>query len=353
MKKVIYFLVGIAFLAGCVEQKIIDDINIMSAVGYDAKEDGKVKGTIVIPVYKADKSISNESFVSVAKVSKEINRQSQMKSADPLENGGIEVVLFGKELAERGVFEITDTFERDAAIGSRLYLAVVDGKADEVLEKNLGNLGTGSYLSTLLEHNMRHRELPQSNLHLFMYSYYSEVKDAFLPYVKLTGNKVKIIGIALFDKDKTIDYLNDKDMFFFKLLMENFRNGAYTFKVGKDYVTTYNITMKRKYDIKDTLTQPKVNLQVKLEAHIREFSGKTLDPKVVDRARKSLEEQINKRTEELLNRFRDKGIDPVGIGVLAKTQTRKFDEGKWNTAYSNATFHVTSKVEITETGVIQ
>lgn len=353
MKKVIYFLVVLAFLTGCVEQKIIDDINIMSAVGYDAKEDGKVKGTIVIPVYKADQSISNESFVSEAKVSKEINRQSQMKSADPLENGGIEVVLFGKELAERGLYEITDTFERDAGIGSRLYLAVVDGTADKVLEKNLGNLGTGSYLSTLLEHNMQHRELPQSNLHLFMNSYYSDMKDPFLPYVKLTGNKVKIIGIALFNKDKAIDYLNDKDMFFFKILMQNFRNGAYTFKVGKEYVTTYNITTKRKYHIKDALTQPKVKLHVKLEAHIREFSGRKLDPKVIDQTGKALEEQINMRTKELLEKFRDDNIDPIGIGVLAKAQTRNFNEDKWNEVYHNTTFDVTSKVLITETGVIE
>lgn len=353
MMKVFFLLISLMVLTGCVEQKIIDDINIMSAVGYDAREDGEVKGTIVIPVYKADKSISNESFMSVAKVSKEINRQSQMKSADPLENGGIEVVLFGKELAERGIYEITDTFERDAGIGSRLYLAVVDGNADKVLEKNLGNLGTGAYLNTLFEHNMRHRELPRSNLHLFMYSYYSKVKDSFLPYVKLTGNKVKIIGIALFDEDKAVDYLNDKDMFFFKTLMENFRNGAYTFKVGQDYVTTYNITTKRKYQIEDPLTQPKVKLQVKLEAHIREFSGKKLDSEIIDRAGKSLEEQINQRTTELLNRFRDEGIDPIGIGVLAKTQTKNFNPEQWNTVYPNTTFQVTSKVLITETGVIE
>ncbi|MCM3600499.1 Ger(x)C family spore germination protein [Robertmurraya korlensis] len=353
MIKILNILFLIVFLTGCVEQKIIDDINIMSGVGYDAKEDGKVKGTIVIPVYKADKSISNESFVAEAKVSKEINRQAQMKSADPLENGSIEIVLFGKELAERGLYEITDTFERDAGIGSRLYLAVVDGTADEIMQKNLGNLGTGSYLNTLLEHNMRHRELPLSNLHLFMYSYYSKVQDPFLPYVKLTGNKVKVQGIALFDHDRAVDYLNSKDMFFFKALMENFRNGAYTFNVGKDIVTTYNITTKRKYDIKDPLTQPKVNLYVELEAHIREYTGKKLDSKVVDQAGKAFEEAINKKTKELLERFRDQKIDPIGIGVLAKTQTRKFDPDKWNEVYQNATFHVSSKVLITETGVIE
>jgi spore germination protein len=353
MRKYLFIFLVLNFLTGCVEQKIIDDINIISAVGYDAKKEGKVKGTVVIPVYKADQSISSETFIAEAKVSKEINRQIQMKSADPLENGAIEVVLFGQDLAEKGVYEITDTFERDARIGARLYLAVVDGTADEILKKNIGNLGTGTHLNTLLEHNMRHRELPRSNLHLFMYSYYSRVRDPFLPYLKLDGNKVKVEGIALFDKDKAIDYLNDKDMFFFKALMENFRNGAYTYNVGENLVTTYNITMKRQFDVNKAMTQPKVNVSIQLEAHIREFTGKKLDPKIIEKARIAFEQDINKKTKELLERFRDQHIDPIGIGMHARTQTRNFDEEKWNEVYQNATFHVSSKVLITETGVIE
>ncbi|MEK3991698.1 Ger(x)C family spore germination C-terminal domain-containing protein [Robertmurraya sp. FSL R5-0851] len=137
------------------------------------------------------------------------------------------------------------------------------------------------------------------------------------------------------------------------LVPSNSANAESLFKVGEDYVTTYNITTKRKYEIEDPLTQPKVKLRVKLEAHIREYSGKTLDPKVIDLAGKSLEEQINKRTEELLNRFRDKGIDPIGIGALAKTKTRNFDPEKWHEVYPNTTFKVSSKVLITETGVIE
>jgi spore germination protein len=336
-----------------VEQKIIDDINIISAVGYDSHKGDKVKGTVVIPVYKADKSISNESFTAVATQSKAINRKLQQKSADPLESGSIEVVLFGKELAEKGIINMADTLERDARIGSHLLLAVVDGEAQKVLEKNLGNRGTGTYLNTLLMHNMKSRELPRSNLHLFLFSYYSKVKDPFLPYVELEKDKVNVKGVALLDDDRVVSYIEESDMFFFKTLMENFENGSYTFEIGDEYVTLFSLTLTRSIKIKNALSNPNVELEIKLDGHIREYSGKKLDPKKVKEIEKRFEEIITKKCEDLLNNFIEKHIDPIGIGLFAKTQTRNFDEKKWNEAYSNTTINVKSNVKISQTGIVE
>lgn len=341
-------------LVGCVQPKIIDDINIMSAVGYDAHEGNKVKGTIIIPVYKADKSISNEQFMAVATQSKAINRKVQQKSADPLENGSIEVILFGKELAEKGVIDIIDTLERDAKIGSHLLLALVDGEASTVLNKRLGNRGTGTYLNTLLDHNMKSRELPRNNLHLFLFSYYSRVKDPFMPYIELEGDdKVNVKGIALFKDDKVVSYLEDEKMFFFKALMENFRNGSYTFKVEDNYVSLFSLTLDRDYKIKNALTNPEINIKINLEAHIREYSGNKIDPKMIKKIEKRFANIIEKSCEEMLYDFIKQDIDPVGIGLLAKTQTRKFDYKKWEEAYPKSKVNITTDVYVSETGIVE
>lgn len=341
-------------LAGCVQPKIIDDINIISAVGYDAHEGEKVKGTIIIPVYKADKSISNEQFTAVATQSKAINRKIQQKSADPLENGSIEAILFGKELAEKGVIDIIDTLERDAKIGSHLLLAVTDGEASSILKKRLGNRGTGTYLNTLLEHNMKSRELPRNNLHLFLFSYYSRVKDPFMPYIELEeDDKVNVKGIALFKDDKVVSYLEDEKMFFFKALMENFRNGSYTFKVEDNYVTLFSLTLDRDYKIKNALTNPEINIKINLEAHIREFSGNKIDPKMIKKIEKRFAKIIEKSCEEMLYDFIKQDIDPVGIGLLAKTQTRKFDYKKWEEAYPKSKVNITTSLYVSETGIVE
>ncbi len=353
MKKCFIFFFFFFLLSGCLEEKILDDINIMSAFGYDAHEEGKIEGTGIIPVYKADKSISNETFTAVGEQTKIINRLIQQTSADPLENGSIEVILFGKKMSERGVMDVIDTLERDARIGSNITMAVVDGTAKDVLEQHLGNRGTGNYLSTLIQHNMERRELPQTNLHLFLNSYYSKVKDPFLPYIELHDDKVRVKGIALFKEDKVVSFVDDSDMFFVKALMENFENGSHTFKVEGEYVSTFSLNLGREYKVKNALTDPIVELKVNMEGLIREYSGEMLDPKMIKKVEKRFEEIINEKCEQLLYRFRDENIDPVGIGWLAKTQTRKFDEKKWLDAYPKATFKVSSEVIITETGVVE
>lgn len=355
MKKLLVtvFFVISSLLTSCVQKNIVDDINIVSGFGYDTHEDEKVKGTAIINVYKEDKSVSNESFEAIATQSKAIMRKLQQKSSDPLVSGSLEVVLFGKELAEKGIIQIVDTLERDPTIGSNLYLAVVDGKASKLLKEELGNQGTGSYLSTMLEHNMTRRELPQSNLHLFLFAYYSRVRDPFLPFIQLEDNKVNIKGVALFKDDKVVSYVADEDMFFFKALLLNFKNGTYTFKVEDEFVTTYNLTLKRDFEITNTLSDPNVDLEIKLEAHIREFSGKALDPDTIEKIEKAFEDLINKKAEELLKRFIEENIDPVGIGLLAKSQTRNFDYEKWQEVYPKAKINVNTNVIISETGVVE
>lgn len=353
MKKTLILISSILYLTGCVERNVIDDINIISAVGYDSSENGKVYGTAIIPVYQADKSISNESFTAEATQSKAILRKMQQKSSDPLVNGSVEVVLFGKEKAEDGLIEIVDTLERDPIIGANIMMAVVDGKADEILQKNLGNRGTGTYLSNILENNMKRRELPRSNLHLFLFSYYSIGKDPSLPLIKLEEDKVNIKGIAILTNDKVTSYVDESKMFFYKALMENFKNGSYTLKVDQEFATIYSLTLERKYDIKKTMSTPEVNISVTLEGHIREYSGQSLKSEDLRRVEDSFSRLIKETCEKLLYEFRDNGSDPVGIGLMAKTQTRHFDEEKWKDAYKNATFHVNANVIISKTGIVE
>ncbi|MFD1738979.1 Ger(x)C family spore germination protein [Bacillus salitolerans] len=354
MRKLCFFVIITLVLSGCVQKKIIDDINIISVQGYDTHEDeDTVRGTFVIPVYEGDKSISNTSFSAVASQSKAVKRKVEQKSSDPMVSGSVEVVLFGKELAEKGVFDIVDTLERDPSIGANLIMAVVDGTAKEMLEQNLGNRGTGTYLYNLIYNNVRRRELPRSNLHLFLFSYFSKGKDPFLPYINLEEDKVNIKGVAIFKDEKVVSYVDDEEMFFFKALMENFKNGSYTFKVEGEYVTIFSLTLKRKYEIEHAMKDPVVHIEVVLDGHIREFSGKVMDPKTIAKIEEKFSELIDEKTEKLLREFQEKAVDPIGIGLLAKTQTKSFDEKAWNEAYKRATFHVNSRVIISETGVVE
>lgn len=343
-------------LNGCVEKEIIDDINIVSAFGYDLVEGGKVRGTAIIPVYKADKSISNESFTEVADISKETLGGMQKKSSDPLANGSLEMVLYNEKLAKKGLISLVDTLQRDASIGARVYMAVVEGEVKPMLESSLGNRGTGVYLTNLIEQNIYRRDLPQSNLHLFLYRYYARGMDPYLPYLKLAGDKVEIQGVALFQEDKMIRTLSNKKLFFFKLLADNYSQGAYTLKLkGKDeFANVQAINSKRKIKVNVSQNKPvSIDIHIDLNGHIREYSGNKLDGKTVKLIQRSLKSKIQKECASLISDFQKWGIDPIGFGEQASSYLRGFDFKEWHRNYPDLKINIHSNVEISETGVIE
>nr|WP_309100252.1 Ger(x)C family spore germination protein [Fredinandcohnia onubensis] len=348
-------IILLTIIYGRVSVEIIDEINMVAAVGFDRAEGQKIKGTAVIPVFKADKSIENASFTGESVLAKEIINVLQKKSADPLVTGAVRVVLYEDELAKNGILRYIDALQRDASIGSKINLAIIEGKTNEVLEKSLGNRGTGEYLSIMLQHNIEKRDLPRSDLHTFMYKHYMEGMDPFLPTMKLLSNKMEITGLGLFKHGKMVAKIDEPDLFFFKAMVENYGEGSYTIRLkGTDeYASIKRIKSKRKIKVEEVDGEPEVNITIKFEGILSEFSGQKATPDVIQEIAEELESKIQNRSEEMLKDFQEKNIDPVGIGYMARHSIRGLDFKKWELDYPNIKIEVHSDVTITETGITQ
>ena len=79
--------------------------------------------------------------------------------------GQMRVVLFGKTLGERGMGEIITNLQRDPNIGRDVQLAIVDGSAEELL--NRGKQNGSLSIVDLLEQNIRNENIPQTSLNVF------------------------------------------------------------------------------------------------------------------------------------------------------------------------------------------
>ncbi|MFC4323564.1 Ger(x)C family spore germination protein [Litchfieldia salsa] len=345
----------LTYTYGRVESEIVDDVNVASAIGIDKKKGNKIKGTVVIPVFLADKSIESETFIEESILAKEVVNILQHKSADPLVTGGLKVALYSEDIAREGITEYADALQRDASIGSKLFLAIVDGEAGEILKEKLGNRGTGYYLRTLMEHNMDKRDLPEMNLHLFMFRYYAKGMDSFLPYVKKTGNKVEISGLAIFKEEKMVHIIDPVNMFFFKALVENFSEGTHTLHLEKsdEYVSIKRIVSSRNIEIEEKDGKPHVTIDIYLQGILSEFSGRKTDPSVIQEIVEGLEAEIVERSQNMLSEFQELNSDPVGIGYMAKRSKLRFDEEEWKNVYQNVDIKVNATVDLIETGVIE
>ncbi|MBT2640129.1 Ger(x)C family spore germination protein [Bacillus sp. ISL-39] len=340
-------------LTGCVEKEIIDDVNIEMGVGYDQKENDKIEGTIMVPIFNPDKKIGNFTFSATASSNRDLVQEIQRKSAQPLVTGSLEIAIFGEEIAKKGIREFIDAFERDPSIGARVYFAVADDKAKEILTGTYGNRGNAVHLSQLIKHNTESRNLPITNMHLFLFDLYQEGIDPYLPILKKTEPQViDIVGIALFKDEKMVSELPSDKMFFLKLLTDKFSEGSYRLEMDGEQVAIKDLDSKNKLKIRKR--EPYVvDVEIEIKGLIREYTGKIVTPEVIKKIEKEFEDQVNKETTAMIQDFQEKGIDPVGFGQFIKTKTRGFDFKRWEDEYKNLTVNVKTDVIITEVGIVE
>ncbi|AZB42566.1 Ger(x)C family spore germination protein [Bacillus sp. FJAT-42376] len=335
---------------GCIQKEIIDDVNIILASGYDSSG-GELTGTVVVPVYQKQQPVKSEILEEQAVLTRDLLTNLQRKSSDPLVYGKLQVALFGEELAKKGFKDLLDSLQRDASVGSRVYLAVGRKSASEILRGQYGIRGTAVYLSNLIRHNIESRDLSRENLHLFLYNMYDKGKDAYLPILELSGkDELEISGVALFDEDRMVAEVPSDKMIFFKLLTDQYMEGTYTMALKDGVkVSVKSITSHKKVRMK---SEDSVKIDIKLEGHIREYTGKKITPAVVKKVESEFKKTVEKECLALIEQFQSLDIDPVGIGDQASHTFRGFKIKEWKKNYRNVKADVNADIIVNESGVI-
>ncbi|MCM3705553.1 MULTISPECIES: Ger(x)C family spore germination protein [Cytobacillus] len=352
MKKLLLICL-VLLLSGCVDKEILDDINIEVGVGYDLAEDPKDKyrGTILFQEFQPDKSVINRTFSGNGKLRQDLIIDVTRQSSEPVVTGGLKVAVFGPKISKLGIYDLIDSFQRDPSIGARVFVITSEDKAEDLLKGEYGTRGNSTYIYNLIQHNIEHRDIPKTNLHLAFRNYHERGRDMFLPRLKKIANdKVELIGISLFEKDKEVDILPLEDLFFFKLLVDKYSEGNFDVQLKKGDLAAIK-SIKSTHKIKITDNHAAININI--EGIVREYTGTKLTTAVVKDVEKKLEKKVERECLKLLKKFQELGVDPVGLGQIKKTQHRNFDYKKWEDDYKTLGFEVKCNVNIEETGIIE
>jgi spore germination protein len=355
--KIVLVIFSTMVLSGCMnaKPKILDDLTLATAVGYDYVDKKKFRSTWVAPTYMPDKTIVDESYTATSTLSKEVRAKINQKAEKQILSGKFEVALYSKKLAQNDISNLIDTLQRDPSIGANVFLAVVDGTTHELLVKQSGNSDKGIYLSNLFEQNIKLGSLPKTNLQLFLYAFYAEGRDPILPQIKALDGKVDINGIALFNKGKYVGLIKKEQIFAFNLMHERKSNSeSFAVDIGKkEYASLFNITSKRTYDIPKPMTTAPITIKIKVEAILREYSGGNVDKAMIKKIEKAMKKDIEEKANRMIKKFQKLKIDPLGVGEQVRTRTRKWDMKKFDKQYPTLPIKVEAKVKVIETGVIE
>ncbi|MGH0429149.1 Ger(x)C family spore germination protein [Bacillus hominis] len=341
-------------LAGCLQKNIVDDVQLIQGTIFDVAKDNKVKASFVCPIQKKGNKV--QVFEGTANAIKQVKADSSLESSQPFASGQMRVALYTIKLAKKGMSTSFDTLIRDVNIGNALYVALLEGNGTELLK---GKYTTASnvaiYIKKLLEHNMETGPLPKDNLHIGAFRYYQEGQDYYIPILKKHEDKIKIVGIGLFKKDKYIGKIAQKDMFIFKGLLEKHKLDSHEFKSGSGYVMINNIRSVPTYDIKIKNGKPSFFIQVHLEARIQELSKQINleNNKNIKNIEKDIQKQLDVQAAKLIKQFKSLGVDPLGLGAKYKQHYRPFKLEEWRRIYKDVPVNIKYTVNITNSGVIE
>ncbi|KMK91877.1 Ger(x)C family spore germination protein [Rossellomorea marisflavi] len=362
-RHVLLIFMASVLLSGCVEKEILDDLYLETGKAYDYVSENRIRGTAVFPIYMPDKSIENGFLSEEASSTQEVIEKIERRAQQPLVRGALDVVLIGEKLSEKGIIDIADSLQRDASVGARVFLIITEGDASDVIQGTYGNRGNGIYIYNLIEHNISKRELPETNLHMFLYDYYQKGQSSYLPIIKKTpDNNVAITGIALLSYDKVVGKIPDEDMFFFKIMVDRIAEGSHVIKMGKNpnkpekniEASVTSLHSKQKI-IMDRKADPvKVNVEISIRGIIKEYTGDTLGAKQMAEVENRMKADIENKCNAMVKSFQELGIDPLGIGQYQKHGVRGFDLKEWKKEiYPKADIKVKAKVKILEAGTVE
>lgn len=367
-----WLIVCMLLLSGCVQPRILERQGIITAIGFDKK--GKLyEGASVMLSFQTKGSSLSEVVETTNETSKGLRQDLEAQTSHDLGSGQIRVIVYGKELAEKeGVFTLTDTLQRDANIGSLVYLAVGEPNAKEIVKskKHEDTPDIGTYLYRLIEKNLRTESLLAATLHEFIHSYYDVGKDPILPYLSLRDGKPIIEKAALFRGDKFVGTVRLDESFYIKILASQYKSGLKNITVSRDDVAPLlikkegkkvnivinEIKTKRKIKLISQEPAPHFRVTVKLQAEILEMSEKMkpimeANVHILERA---IEKQMKKEIEQLLNKLKAYKTDPIGFGQMYDHSVRalQLTDKQWYKLYDNAKIDVDMQVSILRTGTI-
>jgi spore germination protein len=366
-------------IAGCVQRKQLEELGLITAVGYDMEKQNRIKGTIV--VHKFDPVAQNMTKVitDTAKTGRGLRQEQNLESNQKLVTGQLRAVVYSRKLAKKGIIQLVDALNRDATVGNMVYLTVAEGTASSILKidlKNPSTINLGTYLYNLIKQNVEGEQILSPTLQEFNHYFYDIGKDPVLPILKVKGNDVIISGMALFKDDQMIEELKPEELFYLKILIDKYKAGTQEIGFNRNrfkkiilkygehkqrkvynklFISIDNIRSKSKIKLLDEKNL-RFKIDVKLDSRLMETT-EPLDfgnPAAIKLIEREINKAVKKNIEELIYRLQKIDADPIGFGNEYEAHKRgnRISKGEWRKKYKHATFDVEVKNTIVRTGVI-
>lgn len=353
-------------LTGCADRKILEDIGLITTVGYDLAGNNNIRSTMVVLQIDPEAVRNIDVISSEGLTSKGGRLNANLKTSKELQSGQLRVALYNEEIAKRGIKPYVDTLARDPSISDLTYLAIVEGSTKDLLKHEYHNIpDVGQQLFNQIEQLTDKEQISNSTLQEVQQSYYSDGIDPVLPILKRDGELIRVTGNAIMRNDKIVGKLSPDDSFYVKLIRDQYHAGSIelSFEMkdenGKEQKVTTVIDMivsSRDLSLKDK-NIPQFDLKLNIKARLLEIQGdiNLTIPRNVKQLEKALNNKIKKEAKKVITYSQKRNSDIFGFGEVYRSSVRHADlsKGKWHEKYKNMTYTMKVDFRLVRTGITE
>ena len=377
MLNLINILITITVIVGCVPEKVIEDLGIITAIGFDVGQENEEMILLTTVFFQFDPDVANASQIieNEARTLSEIKHINNKTSMHQIVPGQLRVMVLSSEIAQTGVIRLLDHLIRNAEVPNTFHIAVASGRANDLLKvKNYEEApNIGAYLDKLLTNAVTNEQVVSSTMHEFLRNFYNPGRDAIVPLLNIKEDRVVIDGVGVFSNDQYVGSFPLEDIFYVRLVMEKFKSGEMTIALPNEkfqefksehqyhketeqlYVAITQISSSTEIKLTDpNLLSFEVNINYK--GNITEVNQllSLEDPQLIKLLEKEVEKHLVEKITEIINQSKELRSDIFGFGEVYEASVRKIKLNKedWHAMMPDIKVDVKAQVKISHYGTI-
>lgn len=377
MRKAICVIVILVFsffsLSGCWDSADIELLHIVTGIALDVNEEDESLIDISLQIANIqsggvkDESSSDaakpiivkKTAPSISTAFKILNRESNRI----IFLHHVEMLLFSVAVAELGINDHIDFFLRDTQSRLEISIALVDGRAEDVLKADLQQENQSTlYLANAFQRAKKISVEINMRLIDLIFKIANPDLSTLVPTIKLTkvdeNDEINFTGYTIIKNFKAISMIGVEDVFGFLFIKSKTKNVITEVMLENGESVVFNITAitpKTKIELKDG--KIKVVANINGEATIAEIKGfETLETKEqMDLFTKLLTKNVERRILNTFEIAKDNKSDFYGFcETIYRNKPSYWTQIKdnWDEYFTTIHLDLNVKMKITSTGQV-
>ncbi|EOO24098.1 Ger(X)C family germination protein [Bacillus cereus VD133] len=362
----IYILLCTIVLTGCWGHKEINEVTIVQSTAIDKGKKHKVKLTVEFLKIMGSSQGSSGLTGKKMHLSEEGNtlfeaaRKINEKSPRSVIWGHSSVIIFGKEVAEKGLKEHLDILYRQRNFRESALVFIAVGRAEDVFKSNIvqENL-TSASLNGLIKSQNQTSTTRKTTLQMVYSDLVNDYKELTIPAILIDEESgkgpIKTAGLYVFKKGRLVSFINANLTKQYLRLQNESKSAVETLKEGKrKYIAFENLNCHT--DIQSVFLNGKPSVSIKIFADFNvadvQQDFEEITPEIITNWEKKLNGKIKKQVGEFLEYTKKENVDLIGIGeAMHRENPEKWKRVKkdWKHLYPQLSFSIEVESRIDHT----